>query len=208
MLYNTFSSSLCVFFLWALSCKSVVLQIQTVVNMGFRIVLWTDEAHFKKKLINIPVCEQDANTFQKSKCFFLYDYFYIDWVCFFQVVVVVVIVVVVVVIVVSCFLIQKPLFVTLLNPSVILENYFSWSSLKSFSNKDYLTTQSAGWLGYEWSHCALWLCFSELHLWREHRRRRKRDEDVDSKRQVYRPSGMRTHDQLSGILCRSWGNLC
>ena len=59
------------------------------------------------------------------------------------VVVVVVIVVVVVVIVVSCFLIQKPLFVTLLNPSVIVENYFSWSSLKSFSNKGYLTTQSA-----------------------------------------------------------------
>lgn len=78
-----------------------------------------------------------------------------------------------------------------------------------FFNKSYVTTQSVAWLGYEWrSHCALWLCFSELHLWREHRRRRKRDEDVDSKRQVYRPSDVWTHDQLSGILCRSWGNLC
>ena len=82
--------------------------------------------------------------FRNPSVFFFMIIFTLTEFVFFQVVVVVVIVVVVVVIVVSCFLIQKPLFVTLLNPSVILENYFSWSSLKSFSNKDYLTTQSAG----------------------------------------------------------------
>ena len=65
-MYNTFSVSPFVsFFYEFLSCEGVVLQIETIVNMGFHIVIWTDEAHvFKKKkhlrLINITVYEQDA----------------------------------------------------------------------------------------------------------------------------------------------------